>query len=546
MNKKLISLLLCLAMVFTACMLGGCGTTDTTTDDDTTAETVRSTQTISMWIVSENKLSAETEAAVEKAFNEVAESKYTTRVDLVFFTEDEYKAKVDAQFDKITGRPAGTPIKPTTTEETYIRDDDGVLVPEYPAVSEYQMDILLITNKEMLNEYVEAGHLKTLNDALTNTYKIIGRYIYDGILQNAKIGEDWYAVPNNQMIGEYTFLMVNRDLATKYYFDGSSFTSFGLNTPAAELIDLIAENEDTSVIAPMYGMADYPLVKYWSKKANGQSVLSTLYPTATTTCGTGFAPTVSNLFTADNYKSFMSEMFYCKENGYFMTNQETFGVGVMTGDYSLYEQYIEDYYVVPLAYPRLEEADVFSAMFAVTSYTDKVSEQRSMEIIKDLTCDTELRNILQYGVYDTHYTLTDDGAVRRLNQDYMMNLAYTGNVMMAYPEEGMPLDIWETAKKQNLASLLSGVYGADDALTTVDKEAWQQMSDASEAYFARLYACETIAEFEAYLEVASAEITASPYYAKLINTFNSGGFDKTSLAGALSQWWTETFASATT
>ncbi len=550
MKKKLLCLLLCLAMVFTAGMLSGCAEEEEV-DTNSNVNTSREAVTISMWIVSENKLSAETEAAVEKAFNDLTETKYTTHVDLVFCTEDEYKTKVDAHFKKVDSRPEGTPIKPATKEESYKLDDDGMLVLDYPKVGTYQMDILLITGEDMLMEYVQKDRLLSLNDALTNTYKIIGRYVYNNILENSKVSKDgeaknkeFFAVPNNQMIGEYTFLMVNREMADKYYFDPATFTSFGVGTPAAQLIDLIAEKEDTSVIAPMYGMADYPLVKYWNKDASGKSVISTLYPTATIECGPAFAPVVSNLFAAGTYKSFMQEMFYCKENGYFKTTQESFGVGVLTGDYSLYEQYSEDYYVVPLAYPRLEDTDVFSSMFAISSYT--VSEQRAMEIIKDLTCDSELRNVLQYGVEDTHYVLNDEGAVRRLNQDYMMNIAYTGNVMMAYPEEGMPLDLWETAKQQNLQSLLSGVYGASSTLKEVDADAWEQMSEISGLYFERLYACETMSEFENYLAVASAEISSTTYFAELTNTFTSSGdFDVGSLAGALSQWWTDTFGALT-
>jgi putative aldouronate transport system substrate-binding protein len=196
--------------------------------------------------------------------------------------------------------------------------------------------------------------------------------------------------------------------------------------------------------------------------------------------------------------------------------------------------------MIPIAYPRLEDTDVFSSMFAITNYT--VSDQRSMEIIKELTCRSELRNVLQYGVEGTHYVFNDDGELRRLNQDYMMNIAYTGNVMMAYPEEGMPLDVWEAAKQQNLQSLLSGVFGTTGKMNTVDVEAWQQMSEISESYFKRLYECETVNEFHSYLTVACAEISASPYYKSLTNMFLSNGdYETASFAGVLSQWWQETF-----
>jgi hypothetical protein len=543
MKKKLLCLLLCFATLFSVGVLSGCAEEEET-DLDSNVNTSRTAMTISMWIISEEKVSAETEKAVEAAFNEITETKYTTHVDLIFCTEDEYKEKVDDRFNKIVNRPPGTPIKPVTKGESYKKDEEGMWVLDYPKVGEYQMDIVLITGEDMLKEYVAGNHLFSLNDALTNTYKIIGTYVYNNILENAKINGEWFAVPNNQMIGEYTYLMVNKEIADKYYytdyFDGSTENvTFGTKTPVAELIDIVAEKEDTNVIAPMYGMANFPLVKYWNTTDGAQSVLSTIYPAAAVKVGPSFAPTVTTLFGEDNYKSFMELMFHCKENNYFMTTQETFAVGVMEGDYTLYQQYSNDYYMIPIAYPRLEDSDVFSSMFAITNYT--VSDQRSMEIIKELTCRSELRNVLQYGVEGKHYVLNEDGELHRLNHDYMMNIAYTGNVMMAYPEEGMPANVWEAAKMQNLQSLLSGVFSATSKLNTVDKEAWQQMSAISESYYNRLYECETVSEFQSYVSVACAEIAASPYYKTLTNVFlSSGEFDTASLAGVLTQWWEET------
>lgn len=539
MKKKLLCLLLCMATILSAGMLGGCAQEEEE-DLNSNVNTSRTAVTLSMWIISENKISAETEKAVEAAFNSFTESKYTTHVDLIFCTEDEYREKVDAQFEKIENRPTGTPIKPTTKGDTYVRDEEGMLVLNYPSVGEYQMDILLITSEDMLKGYVNDGRLKSLQDSLDNTYKVIKTYVYGDILENSKVDNEYFAVPNNQIIGEYTYLMVNKELADRYYytdyFDGSSDVSFGLNTPVAKFIDLIAANEDLNEVAPMYGMADFPLVKYWNTENGLKSVLSTIYPTASVKYGEQFAPTVSTLFENESYKSFMELMFHCKENNYFMTDQKTFAVGVMDGDYTLYQQYSDDYYMIPLAYPRLEDTDVFSSMFAVSAYT--VSETRSMEIIKELTCRSELRNILQYGVEGTHYVLDDDGCVKRNNYDYMMNIAYTGNMLMAYPEEGMPADYWEAAKQQNLESLLSGVYGTTSFMSTVDQEAWEKMSEISEKYFKRLYECETASEFETYLTAAAKEISSSSYYKTLTNRFlATDEYDLSSIEGVLSSWW---------
>jgi hypothetical protein len=88
-------------------------------------------------------------------------------------------------------------------------------------------------------------------------------------------------------------------------------------------------------------------------------------------------------------------------------------------------------------------------MFAVSEYSRSLS--RSMQIITYLNTNSDLRNVLQYGVEGVHYKIDDEtGKLVRLNRDYIMNIESTGNVFMAYPEENMELDVWEWGKKQNL------------------------------------------------------------------------------------------------
>jgi hypothetical protein len=122
---------------------------------------------------------------------------------------------------------------------------------------------------------------------------------------------------------------------------------------------------------------------------------------------------------------------------------------MIKGGADLAAVYGEDYSLNVLEYPRAGYDEVFNNMLAVSSYTRSLA--RSMQIITYLNTNSDLRNILQYGVEGVHYKIDDDsGKLVRLNQDYMMKLETTGNVFMAYPEEDMPLDAWDWGKKQNL------------------------------------------------------------------------------------------------
>lgn len=548
MKTKLLCLVLALLMLMplvVAC--GGSSEVDINSNVDST----RTPVTLNMWVVTEEETTEEAQKAVEAAFNDITETTYTTHVNLIFCKEDEYKEILDARFayaDTRFSDPDFKTFKPSKKIETVI-DDEGMKVLKYPEANKYQMDIVLILGKEMLEEYVGDGRLNVLNDSLNGTFKTIRTYVYNDLLNYSTIGGNYYAVPNNNVIGNYTYLLVNKEMADKYYFAPSDFTAFGATDakgdklPVAKLIDAIAENEDLTKIAPLYGLADYPLAKYWSTDGSA-SILATLYPDASAQVGSNVA--VTNLFDEKNaeYRSFMREMIYCKENGYLLDGQETFGVAVMEGDYALTREYADDYYITVLDYPRVDNADIFDSMFAVTNYTADLN--RSMEIINALTCKSELRNILQYGVEGVHYTLDDNGALVRKNHDYMMNINYTGNVLMAYPEEGMDMNIWKDVIQQNQQSLLAVTSGSNDYMSRVDKQAMAEMLSVSKAYFSRLAMCETLAEFDSYLNAATTEIKASSYFAKLtsINMVEENGkkiHDPTSLYGALFNWWRTNF-----
>lgn len=559
MKKRILCLLLAVLTVL-SCALVGCTQPEDGADDEnlnSNVNTARAPKTLNMWVITEEETTEEAQKQVQAAFSAYTEETYTTKVNLIFATKDEYEAKLDAQFALTDSRPHNHSFKQSSEIETVIDPETGMTLMKYPDASQYQVDIVLITSKDMLNKYIAAdydstnkeGRLKSLNTALNNASKIIRSYVYNILFDNAKVNGTWYAVPNNDLIGEYTFMMINREMADKYYFNESDFTNFadlndrGEKTAVAKLIDAIAQNEDLSKIAPMLGMADYPLVEYWGENG-AMTALASFYNAPNATLG--YFPGLSTVFSDRNYNAYMNLMYYCKENGYFMTEgQESFGVGIMTGDYSTIAEYSDEYYVRVLDYPHLNDEAIFDSMFAVTKYTTDMD--RAMEIITDLTCKSELRNILQYGVEGVHYDFNDDGEVVRNLEDanniYKMNVSYTGNVLTAYPEKGITKENWvELVKQQNLQSVISVLCGSHDSLVNVDKNAMSQMLAVSKAYFERMESCKTALEFKEFAKAAATEISAAPYYKTLTNErLEDNSFDTASLKGAITKWYRDLF-----
>ena len=89
-------------------------------------------------------------------------------------------------------------------------------------------------------------------------------------------------------------------------------------------------------------------------------------------------------------------------------------------------------------------------------------DTRAMEIITYLNTNSEIRNLLQYGIAGQHYTV-ENGTVSRvadkMGNFYDMDIYATGNAFLAYPEPGMDASIWENGKKQNRDSLVEPMLG---------------------------------------------------------------------------------------
>ena len=99
MKIKFLAILLCLVTVLS--VFAGCKSKEIDEDEINQEQSVRTAVSINMWVVTENKVSAETEALVEAAFNEVTKARFTTYVDLVFATEAEYNKLLDEKFAAI-------------------------------------------------------------------------------------------------------------------------------------------------------------------------------------------------------------------------------------------------------------------------------------------------------------------------------------------------------------------------------------------------------------------------------------------------------------
>ncbi|MBE6680144.1 MAG: hypothetical protein E7598_06445 [Ruminococcaceae bacterium] len=274
MRRKLICLMLCLLALMTLAFTGCSGEAEETGEEEK-QQSARTPVTVNMWLVSEKEVDAETEALVEEAFNKLTQAKFTTKVDLIFLTEDEYFDVLDENlaaaaqyklnntttFLPVIGDAEETTEAVETTVET-VTNELGQHLLKYPDAEEGQMDIIFLSGEDLLERYVSEGKLLSLEEKLNSSdAKVLRDCIYPSALKQIRISNgsssQAYSIPNNNVIGDYTYMLVNKEMADKYYIDLTEIETF------ADCAALIADIGNNESIAPVLAYTDPVNMQYW-------------------------------------------------------------------------------------------------------------------------------------------------------------------------------------------------------------------------------------------------------------------------------------------
>ena len=260
MNKKLVCLTLSILMLLT-CVFASC-TPKTSTEEE--GETVdNSAKTITMWVVTEDETTDKAKEAVNEAFAKITKAKFKTNVVIQFCTEDEYYDKLEGaikaaqdlielearcakelrqyikahkgegkdnatltaefyaahpeyqQFQKAEEEEEDEDA-PETEEETIV-NEFGITEIKYPDPKENQVDIFYLSGYDKYMEYYEKEYLSSLSEELSTSSKKLTTYISSSLLNGVQIEGGVYAIPNNVPIGEYTYMMIDKELFDTYY-----------------------------------------------------------------------------------------------------------------------------------------------------------------------------------------------------------------------------------------------------------------------------------------------------------------------------------------
>ncbi|MBR6650207.1 MAG: hypothetical protein IKL36_02235 [Clostridia bacterium] len=484
MKRRLVSFLLCVALLFTGIMATGCADLEEDEDPTETGEEendglTRSGMTLTLWVPTQEGTTEESLELVEEAINKITQAEFDTAIKLYGIPTADYEDAVKKQVEDINTRVEEAEKKaqerrkaereaakrgetlPPEEED----DDDTIKNPYdlivdsgagYPHVEENQMDIFLIRGYDNYRYYTDNFYVQSLNEEINGTSKILKSYIYPSFFEAAEVDGTIYGVPNNHALGEYTYLLVNKDLATKY-----GYTQKDLMTAVncSQFVEDVAANE--AGVTPVWGNITPSYMQYWSGR--GAKSFSVLASRVTASQNIDEVK-VENVFNITDFvdNTYLQKLF--TEKGYISTadSVDNFGIALVKATPAEIEaKYADSCYVNIHQSPEGTLEDYCSAVFAVSTFTE--STARSMEIITLLNTSEEIRTVLQYGVEGQHWKQDelDNSVIVQLSDEYNMNIMDTGNVYMTYPDYGAAMD-WSSEKTQNLDSFYPVTYYMTD------------------------------------------------------------------------------------
>lgn len=424
--KKLISMLLCL--VFVTLTLVGCGKDRIGEDlDDSMKGYEKESLSLNFYIVGDT---TNDNATVNARINNYTTKKFNTTLNIVYCNENDYEAIVTQKLDA-----AKAAIDAAAVEGTVLDDDALNAIKNKP-------DIILINSPEMMLSLYEKGHLADLTEffypdiyeekvevypELKNKFhaeliknteglhnqiaetlmdaSLITEETTDPLTNRIVVDDRNYCVPNNRVVGSYTYLLIHRDTAEEVYMGSASqLASFNLNNM----------NTIVSAIEAKKGTEDGFNIENYVKVVEGKYEDKVAYENAGYACNIVEYPQVAGL-----------EAAYPDSN-------------------------------VPA-----NVDNVYNSAFVVNKNSDV---DRAMEIIYAINTDDILHNYLQYGVQDTNYTINQTTGLidhSQINPDnkYYMNSIYTGDIFRIHANE-----TWNDVDKVNgkIQNDQSRVYKSSD------------------------------------------------------------------------------------
>jgi len=495
-SKRFLAMVLAVVMMLTAVLSTGCSKSESNEQSEKSGIV-----TLNMFIITDEKTSDNAKLEVQWSINSVTVPQHKMFVKINYLTAEEYWDVVDAAeaetiayLDKKASKESeedrlkaiylaeleGGAVEETAEETEEAEEDKKLTIEEMSFVDAVdfvmdmkkesvneetlvndvvyddivlenpQIDIILVDSYDKFIELYEDDRISEID--IKYDRKIVTQYIHPTVLSTTQIGGKTYGIPANfAMNGEYEFLVFNKNLLDKYGFTVGDLDSIE-SEKMAEYLALIKAGEPgvypISDIPEFAGAEIYDDILF--ARSNLESVSTTSFPVY-----------LNNGAYADYLKAVDSY----KTSGYVASaagvEDGKFAVELVKSPTLIDREWTDEDGTTYQAYlydiPRVDAESAFASAFCVSAQS--MNKAKAAELIELFTIDSELANLLQYGIAEKHYSVKD-GPFRLLDvaedEAYVMDNRHTGNMYIKYEiNEG---DI-EFAQSSNLSTAPSAFFG---------------------------------------------------------------------------------------
>lgn len=289
--KKLLAMLLTLILV--SGMLVSCAD-ETIGDylpnyDGYEPETVEEL-TLNLYIITNADTVKNASDTVAQRINSYTTSKFNTTLNVHYYTANQYQAKV--------------------MEEVNASDADSA-------------NIILINSYSLMTNLVNAEKLADLTSYLqTDKYGKLNVQIADALLRGSMINDKLYSIPNNHVVGEYEYIVFDKEVVQKYKEIPSVVAGYKSVEDAAALVEKIeaAGENYTDYISLKTG--NYELKAQLEAEGNICNVVT--YPTVDN--NTAFSSAFAVVDRGDKYNERAMEIIYAINTEVELRNLLQYGV----------------------------------------------------------------------------------------------------------------------------------------------------------------------------------------------------------------------------
>ena len=301
--------------------------------------------TLNLYIITDDRTSSFAETTVKRMVTQYTEQKFKTELVVHYLKESEYDAKV------------------LTAVNSNDKNSANIVL-----VNSYELMTKLVNSKKLadLTTFLEDNNFKQ--------YHSLNGSIHKPLLAGSKIGNKFYSIPNNHLIGEYRYLVINKEMARDILkFSPEKLTSYKTLEDAAELIEKIEEYGQNPDDYVYYVNGNYELLAEYEAAGNYCNV--SVYPTVDE--NEAFSSAFAVVGRGNKYVERSMQIIYAINTDAYLRNLLQYGVEgtnyvVENGDIKRVSTG-ENVYYMNIEYT----GDVFLAEYCSEIGWDKVSEDNA-------------------------------------------------------------------------------------------------------------------------------------------------------------------------